>query len=386
MQLFIIALGLSSVLCAEVFPNRVEARYAKYKHDVLHNFVDDHSLVCNRKGSEFVDQGDCGWRTGLFLFCLAVERDDKNCQRFLTSLSKSWRDGKPVRHPSDRWFEHYRNENNLYSRDQFRPQLAAIHYCHKFGDDKTKKATRDLLERFIRLLMDNDWRFNTGQAAELPTTGQFVLREVAKRMDLGNLWEPPEVHESNPLERARKEVQRKLQIEKNNLLYDGYRELWVRNIDLQARRIELGIGLDGNRLPQFNPDAPMEFYAIHNLFWEILLVYDCRSRTANLRDYTKHLSRACERHNMAPLLWLANREERPRGWLLFWTDDEMAWPNNEGEWSRLDWRDWSKLWSHENYVWQRNLAEQRAVPNAHETYPRLDYMVLRRLFDLQVVR
>jgi hypothetical protein len=391
---------MPSALRAANFPPAVEARYATYKQEVLQNFVDKcdpdkraidkRGFVCNRNGDKFIDQGDACWRTSLFLFCLAVElksgadnaKQNADCQHFLRVLDSSWKDGKPVRHPSDGIYQEYLRDRNLYSRDQFCPQLAALYYCYKFGDATTKKAARDLLERFIRALMKNDWQFNMGQAADLGVIGRFVLREVAETMDLGNLWEPAKVDEKNPLKRAQKEIERKVELEKTKLLYDGYRELWVRNLDLQTRRIKFGIGLDGNQLPQFDPDKPMEFYAIHNLFWEILMVYECRGQTADLRERTARLAEACERHNMAPLLWLAKREEKPRAWLAAWSQT----PSSTEPWDKLDSKDWPLHWQRENYVWQRNLAEQRAAPNEAEKYPRLDYMVLRRLFDLDSVR
>jgi hypothetical protein len=390
----------SAPLRAADFAAGVEECYAKYKRDVLESFVDDADLVCNRGDEGFIDQGDCGWRTSLFLFCLAVEgKDDKTCQRFLKSLSNSWSGGKPVRHPCADVRKRFKG---MYSRDQFYPQLAAIYYCWKNGSSETKVLATDLLRKFIRVLRDNNWEFNTGEAASLPPMSRFVLREVAEQIGLADSWA---INDTNILRRTLRANLQKLE-------YDTYRELFVLNIDFQARRIEAGLErptaivrqfeeLQAEIQALFDPgqqprdvlkiaekilelrskleailkeirplsnkarrDNPFEFYAIHNLFWQILLVYECKPATANLRKTTRDLFIACRLHKTAPLFWLAGEEKEPRDWLLNWPQE----------------------WENRNYVWQRNLAEQRKDRIKGETYPRLDYMVLRRLFDLKVRR
>ena len=117
------------------------------------------------------------------------------------------------------------------------------------------------------------------------------------------------------------------------LEFDGYRELFITNIELQAKLVAEGLNIDAHKLDK---DDPGDFYAIHNGLWEILLFYECRPQTANLQRNTHKLYEACIRHNMAPLFWITKNEEDPRKWL-------SAWPE---EWNGVD------------YVWQRNLCSR----------------------------
>jgi hypothetical protein len=54
-----------ATLFGQDFDPAVDARYHRFKREVLERFVDKHDLVCNRKGEDFIDQGDWRWRTGL---------------------------------------------------------------------------------------------------------------------------------------------------------------------------------------------------------------------------------------------------------------------------------------------------------------------------------
>jgi hypothetical protein len=324
------------------FPPVVEAAYARYKAELLGTYTDHHGLIVGRAGDRPAGIGDSAWRTGLAAFCSAVERDHAHTARLLRALQeKCWKDGLPIRHP-DRTGPV--DKYGRYSRDQFIAQMAACYYSWRFGNDEVQGLAKDLMERFVKALLDHDWQLNTGPEATLTGPSRFVVREVATAMGLGDYWKV------DGIQRQREQ----------RLLYDGYREAFIAKIKLQAERVKAGIR-DGKP----DPDDPMDYYTLHILFWEILLVYECRQKTPNLVNHTQQLYEACTRHRTAPYYWITGHETEPREWLA-------AWPP---EWNDVD------------YVWQRNRKTQQeaAAHPSDEKYPRLDYMVLRRLFDLRTV-
>jgi hypothetical protein len=70
---------------------------------------------------------------------------------------------------------------------------------------------------------------------------------------------------------------------------------------------------------------------------------------------------------MGPFLWLAGDQDKARGFLT----------------------DWPAGWDNTDYVWQRSKGQQDKAANdgrGKQEYPRLDYMVLRRLFDVEIRR
>lgn len=292
--------------------------YASHKKELLEKFLDNnerrqYDLVVNLENGKPADQGDSAWRTGLAAICMAIERDQENTARFLKALGNCWVEGRPVRHPE--------KAQEGYSRDQFIPQMAACYYAVKFGNEENKVLARELLGKFIQFLKDNDWKLSSDWAGIVLPPTQFVLRAVASKTDLPDDW-----------------------------VVFGGGNIFIGGIGVAIANLAIG------------GDNPRDYYAVHNLFWEILMLYECRNHTYLLKDATKELCERSRVHNMGPLLWIVGDLDQPREWLRSWPGD----------------------WVHVDYVWQRNLQQQKEEPNREKQYPRLDYMVLRKLFDLQI--
>lgn len=294
---------------------RADSIYARHKAELFLRYVDEYGLVVARSEYEAAGIGDAVWRTGLAAMCFAIEKDHESTARLLYALSTSgWRDGWPVRHPL------YRGTvRSHFSRDQFVPQMAACYYGWKYGNDEVRALSVELLSRFVEVLRRNDWCLAPGGNARLTPNVRFALKCVADRMGVAFPGDA------------------------SGNAFVTY--LYLKSLELRARG-----------------DDPPEFYGVHLLFIQALLVSDARPVTHGLRPAIQSLYRACRRHRMAPMYWLAGHSRQPRHWL-------EHWPR---QWERID------------YAWQRSRSTQNRIARTGwpTSSPRIDYMVLRRLFDL----
>jgi hypothetical protein len=81
----------------------------------------------------------------------------------------------------------------------------------------------------------------------------------------------------------------------------------------------------------------------------------------------KDLGRQAGKQNMALFLWLAGEFDRPRDLL----------------------QNWPASFDHVDYAWQRSKGQQdKAAKDGHSIheYARLNHMLLRRLFDVEIDR
>jgi hypothetical protein len=162
---------------AEEWPKVVDDRYAAHEKDVLEKFTDKYGLVVELRDGKPDGLGDSAWRTGLVATCFAIEKDNKNTQKYLTALKdKCWRDGKPIRHPDST-----ETGNKTFSRDQFIPQMTACFFAHEGGDEETKKLAKELFQKFVDRVLADDWRLNEGEAAALDEWNRFALSSSSPR-------------------------------------------------------------------------------------------------------------------------------------------------------------------------------------------------------------
>jgi len=138
-------------------------------------------LIVNLDNGNPADLGDAAWRTGLFAICTAVEHDQQTTLSLMQTLrDKCWRNGRPIRHPK---------LGSDYSRDQFIPQMAACYYGWKYGNDDVKKVSKELMGKFVTVLLANNWRLNDGYAATVFPPGRAVVRMhlLLSQLDHDNL-------------------------------------------------------------------------------------------------------------------------------------------------------------------------------------------------------
>ncbi len=138
--------------------------------------------VCSpHTNCEWDGEEDAAWRTGLAALAMVFAKDERATLSLFDSLEHCWINDRPVRHPSKN------PPRNLFSRDQFFPQMAACFYAWKLGpSNEVRQRGKDLLNRFISVLKDPllPWRFNIGPDAFLLLPSQIVFRKVANAMNL----------------------------------------------------------------------------------------------------------------------------------------------------------------------------------------------------------
>jgi hypothetical protein len=308
-------------------PEGVDQAYAKYKQHLLTKFTDKYGLVVDLDDGKASGIGDSAWRTGLAALCMALEKDNTTTRNYLSALSeKCWRDGRPIRHPDSQ-----ETGSKTYSRDQFIPQMVACFFAHEFGDDQTKQLAKNLFQKFIDRIRADDWKLNEGEAATINEGNRFAFFEVADRL---GLVEGPKLKSAGgPFPRS------------------------VFIAAMAAKRAEL----------KLTPTDPSEFFGVHLMFLEALITIKCRPQTQSLISTAHGVADEAASQNMALFMWLRGNENKPRDWLA-------NWPLG---WNRVD------------YVWQRNKKSQddaAASPADKKEYARLDYMLLRRLLELDIRR
>lgn len=389
-----------------------EEIYQKHKLDLLSRFVDSSGLVLNRLANAATelpdtewgkDHGDAAWRTGLATICTAIEQDHATTHRFLLALrDQCWKEGRPVRHPRP-WQE---ISSTPFSRDQFIPQMAACFYAWKFGNAENQNIAKELLARFIDLLLANNFRFNDGEAAFLTTPGQIALREVARSMGLRSDWQPSIDASLTDVEKMiREKADKAIQEELGEVppflrsvvkelvlsLFGNLRSLLdgLEQVADLPKPIQEALKLPFSDRDSFfatlfsyytlaqgeivasQGDDVEAFYGIHNYFWEVLLMYECRPDAPDLKDNTKRLYHACRKHRMMLYYWI--RGEGAREEASQFLNDWQAWYNH------VDY-----FWSKDKHSQERDQAEIERGEIPDKEFPRIDYMVLHRLFDLEL--
>lgn len=326
---------IDSVTLAQQFPKSVEEAYSRYKQDVLTKFTDKHGLIVDLNDGKPDGIGDSAWRTGIATICFAIEKDQVNTRKYLNALiEKCWRDGKPIRHPDSQ-----ESGKSTYSRDQFIPQMVACLFAYEFGDEQTKGLAKELYKKFIDKIGIDDWRLNEGEAATLKLPNQFAFFEVADRLGLARVQKLKDVSGREP-----------------RIAFLGA---------LKAKSIELA---NSKTVKMLNGgDEVIQFYGVHLMFLESLVTVKCRPQTEGLLEAVKDVGIQAGKQNMGPFLWLAGDVDKARKYLETWPHD----------------------WNSADYVWQRSkLQQDKAAKEGlgkHE-YSRLDYMLLRRLFDIEIRR
>lgn len=323
-----LAVTVPTVSVADELPAGVQQTYERHKQDLLTKFTDKHGLVVDLNDGKPDGLGDSAFRTGLAALCFALEKDNPNTRKYLTVLhDKCWKDGKPIRHPDVNEPPH-----KTYSRDQFIPQMTACYFAYQLGDNETKALAKKLYARFVDHAIKNDWVLNQGEAAALNRGNRFPFFEVAESMDLGN----------------RNEF-------KNDKQFLN-RQMFV--AAMKAKGAELLVA----------GDNPNDFYGVHLMFLEAVVAIKTRPQTDGLIDAAKTLGDRLRRHNMAPFIWYREPgEPQLKAWLANWP----------AGWNRVD------------YVWQRSKRQQEqdaASPLDKKEYARLDYLLLRRLLEVEIRR
>jgi hypothetical protein len=460
-------------------------RYYAYKYCLLNKFRDwnhygvvvDHDYnnaqaradaagVCTPENKCLWEgEGDAAWRTGFAALAMVLEGDEARALSFFDSLEHCWLFERPVRHPNIQNMTHY--PNNLYSRDQFFPQMAACFYAWKLGTPKVRSRGYELFGKFLDVLKHpvTTWRFNTGPDAFLLPPSQIMLREVAHKMGFSlqipilldvvdDIWEKMWSDEAKKeafknlgdlenkiSDKIRKweigpvtiVVPKKIRHEVAKFLNKRIRELvtfgftighFIRPnaywIELEHSIAEFLDGLNWEWLPlgvaiskaigkilkllkdfilddmlpgwliddflawffalyvrtkaltiDSSSDNLLDPYAVHLLFWEILMMYECRPQTWYLKDYTRSVAEKVIHHNWLPYKWI----------LYPSNDDEIkeslaGWP-----------RDWSKI----SFMWIKSKGNQMKSIQEWDVeyfryYTRLDFMVMFKVLSLDVPR
>lgn len=217
--------------------------------------------------------------------------------------------------------------------------MAACFFAHEYGSDETKRVAKELFKKFVDRVRDDDWRLNEGEAATIDLGNRFAFFEVADRL---GLVEGPKLKKAGG---------------------PGPRTAFI--AAMKAKSIELA---NPEIVKRWNDgDGAFQFYGVHLMFLEAVVTIKCRPQTQDLIKVAHDLGRQASKQNMGPWLWLAGEFDNPRIYLTKWP---AGWHNTD-------------------YVWQRSKASQEKATNEgrgkHE-YPRLDYMLLRRLFDVEIRR
>ncbi len=319
----------------QTVPEEADKNYSKFKKDVLSKFTDKHGLVVNLDDGKPDGIGDAAWRTGLATICFAIEGDNDNTKKYLVALrDKCWKDGKPIRHPDSK-----ETGNKTYSRDQFVPQMVACYFAHENGNAETRALAKELYKKFVDRIRKDDWRLNEGEAATINKSNQFAFFEVANKLDL---VEGPKLKNAGD---------------------PAIREALI--LAMKEKSVELA---NPKVVEHLNNGEPVfQFYGVHLMFLEALVTIKCRPQTQDLIPTAKDLGRQAGHQNMAPFLWLSGDFDKLVKFL----------------------NDWPAEFNNTDYVWQRSKAQQEKAATdgggKHE-YPRLDYMLLRRLFDVELRR
>jgi hypothetical protein len=133
---------------------------------------------------------------------------------------------------------------------------------------------------------------------------------------------------------------------------------------MKAKSVELA---NPDVVKALTGEKTFQYYGVHLTFLEALVACKCRPQTDDLWPVVKDLAKQAGKQDTAPFLWLAGEFDRPRELL----------------------KDWPKGWDKVDYVWQRSRFQQEDAaknPTAGAEYPRLDYILLRRLFDVELDR
>ncbi len=130
----------------------------------------------------------------------------------------------------------------------------------------------------------------------------------------------------------------------------------------------------------------IDYFAWAYLYWEIHLMYECRPNTLDtkmLKEAAKALANKIgTENNMLLIEWLTLRcsDDEIRDVLKDWPDaSRLTESHDVNQWAKID------------YVWMRNRAQQDGDVADEQRlkkvrFPGIDYMILRRLLDLDTLR
>jgi len=314
---------------------------------------------------------------------------------------------------------------DYYSQDAFIPQLAACYLAVKRSKDPAvRKTAMDLLRKFSQTLAKNEFRFGPRSDFATPPGCVYVFYHVLNDLGMRPGWTPlilpyylknktdEGIRELLAYARGHAVDVLRVELDKvsimgheipndiKNTVVDAFRKAMEGVTTLDNFRVEaqrrldevqkilpcnlvldvVGIAalmvLDESQLiaMAFNLDAKSwihkvrdagdsvkDYYSLHLLFWELLLLSECGKCDDSLRRIARDLDDACAKHNMLLFSWLVGSRDRVASAL----------------------GNWNPGWNNVAYMWIADIGEQNDNRSKNEQavlYPRIDYMILYQLF------
>ncbi len=312
----------------------------------------------------FVDTNDSAWMTGQALAAVSMANDMTSAALILRGMRDfEWS-------PTGDLLRYTGNTAAFKGLDPS-TQIAGCYFAWKFAHAADSPVVQDLARSVIGKWVDELFRCNCrlgpGGPIMMPP-GLITLRQAALRMGLDQT-----------------------RLDHLALLLDGQKVATAlvslgklsalailddATLYALCAAIEAGIDFAELGIPKWlrvqwklqGPDdaTPLDTSGLNLMFWANLVMHDC-TPSALLNDVTGHLAKLTSAYGMMPFQWLSGDPASVHSSQKYVTDWSAAMGDTD-----------TKTPSQGNYAWR---TAERDGPGS-ETYNRVDYLVLRGLFNL----